>query len=71
MTMIAEIYERVFAEMDDLGIPDTPENRMAMLQGLADGWREDPEFHPRKPFYQLALALEINRLSVSVHSRPV
>jgi hypothetical protein len=66
--MIAEIYERVLPEMKANGIEDTPLNRIACLQGLADAWREDESFDILKPFYQLALTLEIQRLTVQIHS---
>ena len=68
MSMIAEIYERVLPEMKANGIEDTIPNRIAFLEGLNDSWREDDSFDIMKPFYILAVALEIQRLRVAQYS---
>jgi len=59
MTRIEEIYEFVLPEMASNGIEDTTENRLAFLEGLRDGWKEDPDKSIEKTFYQLALNGEI------------
>lgn len=69
MGMIDEIYEFVLPELKANGFEDSVENRIAALQGLNDAWREDTDFHPRKPFYIMACALEIQRLTVALNSR--
>lgn len=69
MSMIEEIYERVLPEMKASGIEDTIPNRIAFLQGMNDAWREDDSFSITKPFYILAVSLEIQRLTVAAYSR--
>lgn len=68
MGMIDEIYEHVLPEMKTNGIEDTVENRIAFLEGMNDAWREDTSFNVMKPFYILAVALEIQRLRIARHS---
>lgn len=69
MAMIEEIYEEVLPYMRANGIEDTPVNRIGFLRGVRDAWLEDDTFHPQKPYYIMAITLEIERLKVQMLSR--
>lgn len=66
MTRVEEIYAAVLPEMARNEIPDTTENRIIFLQGLYDGWKEDPESSLEKVLYQVALHGEITLLKLKL-----
>lgn len=48
------------------GVEDTPENRLAALQGLQQAWNEDDEKSIEKSMFQFALTLEIINIQTKV-----
>ncbi len=66
MTRTEEINARMLEEFKENDIEDTIENRYFFLQGLQEGWNEDPEKSIEKSLYQLALSIELTLLGVKI-----
>lgn len=62
--MIEIVYERVLEEMKKEEIPDTTENRIAMLEGLRDGWEEEDGDNPDAVPWIIAVTLELTKLNI-------
>ena len=60
------IEEAMVQEMTEQGIDDTPENRLAFLTGLQEGWREDPSTSLEKSMYLVTISLMITRYRIKV-----
>lgn len=69
MTKIEEILEAVLQEMEDNNIDNTIENRLSMLEGVRNSWREDSDTSLEKALYMIALQTEITKLRIIVNSR--
>jgi hypothetical protein len=69
MTKIEEILEAVTQEMEDNNINNTIENRLSMLEGVRNSWREDPDTSLEKALYMIALQTEIGKLRAIVNLR--
>jgi hypothetical protein len=59
MTRRDEIVDWMLTELQAHGFDDTPENRLAFLQGLQQAWEEDTDVELEKILYQIALNGEI------------
>jgi uncharacterized protein YehS (DUF1456 family) len=59
MTKIEEINQFMLEQFEENGFEDTPENRLAFLQGLQQAWKEDQDVSLEKTLYQIALNGEI------------
>lgn len=66
---IAEINDAMLPEFTSRGIEDTPDNRVAFLEGLRQAWIEDTSKSPEKVQYQRALQFEINRLNFVIETQ--
>jgi len=64
------INDAVIAEMAANDIEDTPENRYSFLQGLQEGWNEDPDTSIEKSLYQIALMAMIFEARLNIHFPP-
>lgn len=64
MRKIEEIYANVLPELEKAGVEDTTEHRLWALEGLYDGWTEDPNLPPEAMPWLLACRMEIIALKM-------
>ncbi len=66
MTRLDEINNIVEVFLEDTCYEDTPEVRIAFLEGLRDCWKEDPEQCLEKSLYLMTLGFELMRLKTTI-----
>lgn len=71
MNRSQEIREAMLRELAEHDIEPTDEHQLIFLQGLQDGWREDPDRSFEKSLYQITLSgmISMQRLKVNMQGK--
>lgn len=73
-TMITDLKTTINNEVNEAliegGYEVNPHTRKALMEGLRDSWKEDPDTSIEKSKWQLALSMLILEETVKTHSYP-